>query len=144
MLEKLYKGEKKSIRTFHRWENWSTIYQQQSQEKNLGKSVVTFCTFPDIFIVFSPISRSICYLRLSHFPYKPLVKLKPTFLSQCFNNQLGRSWKRPKPPCTARENEDPGRYCRAAWVSHFWLLLFQRCSVRTNTFILPEKRAISY
>jgi len=76
---------------FHRWENSITTYQQQSLEKNLEKSAITFCLFPDAFAVFSPISRSTCSLYASHFAYNVLVKLKPTFLSQRSNKQLGRS-----------------------------------------------------
>lgn len=86
--------KKKKNQRFHRWENWSTTYQQQSLEKSLEKSAITFCLFLDIFAVFSLISGSICYLYQSHFPHNLIMKLKPkpTFLSLCFNKQLIRSW----------------------------------------------------
>lgn len=84
----LEKPDKKKNQKFHRCENWSTTHQQQSLEKNLEKSAITFCLFLDTFAVFSLISGSICYLYQSQFPHNLTVKLKPkpTFLPQCFNN----------------------------------------------------------
>lgn len=54
-LSSAWKALQEKNQKFHRWDNWSTTYQQQSWEKNLENSTITFCPFPDIFAVFSPI-----------------------------------------------------------------------------------------